>query len=174
MDLMEQRLAEEIRKHAHVYDSSSPHYKDSQMIANSWEEISTTIGLDVIECTKRWRTMRDKYVRLRKRLSTQSGDPLGHKVPSFYVRLSWLAPHVKHRERGSTNYGTNVNITCSFYHKYLCCQRLGLQASGQHGVLIWAKIILLRNKNVICKLIGSNCIWLTHNVNTITCSLFCR
>ncbi|XP_059398601.1 uncharacterized protein LOC132130803 [Carassius carassius] len=97
MDQVTERLVEEVRKYSHLYDSSSAEYKDCQMAANSWREISSNVGLDVADCMKRWKNCRDKYVRLRKKLATRSGDPGGKKVPAFYLFLSWLAPHVKHR-----------------------------------------------------------------------------
>ncbi|CAM4596822.1 unnamed protein product [Leuciscus chuanchicus] len=97
MDQVTERLVEEVWKYSHLYDSSSAEYKDCQMAANSWREISSNVGLDVADCMKRWKNCRDKYVRLRKKLATRSGDPGGKKVPAFYLFLSWLAPHVKHR-----------------------------------------------------------------------------
>ncbi|KTG41953.1 hypothetical protein cypCar_00043415 [Cyprinus carpio] len=97
MDQVTERLIEEVRKYSHLYDSSSGDYKDCQMAANSWREISSNVDLDVAECMKRWKNSRDKYVRLRKKLTTRSGDPGGKKIPAFYLFLSWLAPHVKHR-----------------------------------------------------------------------------
>ncbi|XP_049918400.1 reticulon-4-like [Epinephelus moara] len=42
-----------------------------------------------------------QILRLRKKLASRSGDPGGKKVPAFYTFLSWLAPHVKHRETES-------------------------------------------------------------------------
>ncbi|XP_051782858.1 transcription factor Adf-1-like isoform X2 [Erpetoichthys calabaricus] len=102
MEQTEERLAEEVRKYAHLYDSSSQYYKDYQMVANSWSEIAANIGLDVGECLKKWKNVRDKYVRLRKKIcNRRSGDPGGQKLPAFYVFLSWLAPHVKHKEMES-------------------------------------------------------------------------
>ncbi|XP_072108227.1 uncharacterized protein [Mobula birostris] len=107
MDHIEKRLMEEVQKYVHLYDSSSPDYKDCQMASNSWKEISKNIGLDITECTKRWKNLRDKYVRARKRLSKRSGDRgRKNKMPVFYLPLSWLAPHIKHRETES-NYDDN-------------------------------------------------------------------
>ncbi|XP_047455362.1 uncharacterized protein LOC125016739 isoform X1 [Mugil cephalus] len=94
---VEQRLCEEVRRHKHLYDPSSPDYKDRHMAANSWNEISKNIGLDVSECMRRWKNVRDKYVRLRKKLISRSGDPCSKRVPSLYIRLSWLEKYVKHR-----------------------------------------------------------------------------
>ena len=49
MDQIEE-LAEEVRKYEHLYN------------CNSWKEISANVGLQVNECTKLWRKIRDKFV----------------------------------------------------------------------------------------------------------------
>ncbi|KAG5847357.1 hypothetical protein ANANG_G00125190 [Anguilla anguilla] len=61
------------------------------------------------KCIKKWKNLRDKYVRLRKALARRSGDPGGEKVSAFYLFLAWLAPHIKHRDTESNN---DDNITC--------------------------------------------------------------
>ncbi|XP_057688198.1 uncharacterized protein LOC130913538 [Corythoichthys intestinalis] len=98
MDQVEERIVEEVRKYNHLYNSSSKHYKDCEMANNSWREIAENTGLEVTECMKKWKNLRDKYVRLRKKLATRSGFTGRQKVPAFYHFLSWLDPHVKHRE----------------------------------------------------------------------------
>ncbi len=45
MDQVEERLIKEVRKYVHLYDSSSPNYKNCQTAANLWREISTNIGV---------------------------------------------------------------------------------------------------------------------------------
>lgn len=106
MDHADKMIIEEIRKYDNLYDSSSRHYKDGQMANNSWREISRSTGLEVTECMKRWKNLRDKYVRRLKRKATK-GDPVGQNVPAFYNLMSWLAPHVRHREMDS-NYEAKV------------------------------------------------------------------
>lgn len=98
MENIEERLTEEVRKHVHLYDALSPHYKDTQMAGDSWRDISAVVGLDVLECARRWKVLRDKYVRHHKKMEARGGKAGGKIVPAFYLFLSWLAPHVKHRE----------------------------------------------------------------------------
>ena len=74
MDHVEERLAEEVRKCDHLYNMSLTEYKDTQMPCNSWKEISANIGLQVDDCTKLWRRIRDKFVRQRKAMRSSSGD----------------------------------------------------------------------------------------------------
>ncbi|CAB1443268.1 unnamed protein product [Pleuronectes platessa] len=61
MDQIEKRLAEEIRKYDHLYNTSLTEYKDMQMACNSWKEFSDNVGLQVDECMKLWRKIRDKF-----------------------------------------------------------------------------------------------------------------
>ena len=74
MDNREELLSGEVRKYEHLYNPSMSEYKDTEMASNSWKEISANVGLPVEECTKLWRRIRDKY-----------------------VRMSWLGQHIKHR-----------------------------------------------------------------------------
>jgi len=110
MDQVEEKISE-VRKYDHLYNSTLKNYKDSQMASNSWREIAHNTGLEVGKCVKRWKNLRDKYVRLRKKLATRSGDPGGQKLPPFFHALSWLAPFVKHRET-ETNYEATVCVFC--------------------------------------------------------------
>ena len=66
MDNLEERLAEEVRKHANLYEVSARNYKDHQMSINSWEQISQNLGLSVKECKIKWKNMRDRYTCVRK------------------------------------------------------------------------------------------------------------
>ena len=81
--------------------------------------------ITAILTTKLWRKMRDKYVRQNKASRSSSGDAGGKKVPAFYLFLSWLGPHIKHRATSSKiNKQTNdfhaqrrssSNCRCSTY-----------------------------------------------------------
>ncbi|TNN55466.1 hypothetical protein EYF80_034348 [Liparis tanakae] len=111
MDQTEERLIEEVKKYHNLYSYSARDYKDCKITLNSWREISQTTGLEVAECAKRWKNLRDKYVRLRKRLDRKGGDPSSHRVPAFYHLLSWLAPHVKHRQTDSNYESTTCGLS---------------------------------------------------------------
>ena len=71
------------------------------MAINSWREISLNVGMRAEDCTKMWRKLRDRFVRARKFMRNSSGDAGGKKVPAFYLFLSWLGPHIKHRATSS-------------------------------------------------------------------------
>ena len=61
------RLAEEVQKYNHLYESSLKEYKDSVRTSNSWKEIADSIGEEVEFCKKKWRYMRESFVRAKKK-----------------------------------------------------------------------------------------------------------
>ncbi|XP_060931315.1 uncharacterized protein si:dkeyp-38g8.5 isoform X2 [Limanda limanda] len=93
----EERLVEEVRRYEHLYNPSASDYKDEQLTEDSWREISAVVGLDVSECIKTWRRMRDKFVRVKKATTRSGGDAGRQNVPDFFISMSWLMPHIKHR-----------------------------------------------------------------------------
>ncbi|XP_068448349.1 uncharacterized protein [Clinocottus analis] len=102
MEPVEERLAEEVRKYEHLYNPSLAEFKDTQMAVNSWREISANLGMQVEECTRLWRKLRDKFVRQKKSMRSSRNGAGGRKhVPALYHSLLWLAPHIKHRKTSS-------------------------------------------------------------------------
>ncbi|XP_075328922.1 uncharacterized protein LOC142387995 isoform X3 [Odontesthes bonariensis] len=102
MNPLEERLAEEVRRYEHLYNPSLAEHKGDQMSANSWTEISGNLGIPVQDCLKLWRKIRDKYVRQKKMMEGSSGDAGRQKVPAFFLKLSWLGHHIKHRQTSSS------------------------------------------------------------------------
>ena len=92
MDHVEERLAEEVRKYDHLYNPSLTAYKDAQMGCNSWKEISANVGLQVDDCTKLWRRIRDKFVCQRKTLRSSSAVAMQgarKSLPFIYTYRGW-------------------------------------------------------------------------------------
>ncbi|CAB1445461.1 unnamed protein product [Pleuronectes platessa] len=100
MDQIEERLAEEIRKYDHLYNPSLTEYKDTQMASNSLKDISANVGLQVDECTKLRRKIRDNFVCQKKGMRSSMGD---HIKPS-------PAGLVKHPSQTVTMNGTPVTL----------------------------------------------------------------
>lgn len=100
---VEERLAEEVRRYPNLYDSSSKHYKDNKLATSSWKEISERTGLrSAEEAAKKWKNLRDKYVRLQRKMVPASGRAGSKKTPALVIILSWLAPHIRHRDIASS------------------------------------------------------------------------
>lgn len=103
MGQFEDQLAEEVRRYKHLYDPSSKHYKQGDVMLKSWREIGKTLGEDPEVCMKKWKAIRDKFVRLKKRLKNRNEDsgPDEEKEPEYCMRLSWLNGFIKHRDTKS-------------------------------------------------------------------------
>ncbi|KAI5088338.1 hypothetical protein C0J45_21881 [Silurus meridionalis] len=104
MGQFEDRLTEEVRRHKHLYDPSSKHYKHSDVMFKSWKEIGRTLGEDPEVCMKKWKAIRDKFVRLKKKIKNRNGGDSGpdeEKEPEYCMRLSWLNGFIKHRDTKS-------------------------------------------------------------------------
>ena len=97
-----ERLIEEVRRYENLYNPSLKSYRDAQMSIkvkvkvfivsiNSWREISETVGLDVQECIKCWRKIRDKFVRVNcpntvKHQASATQDKARRQISYLLVR----------------------------------------------------------------------------------------
>ncbi|KAJ3606984.1 hypothetical protein NHX12_026499 [Muraenolepis orangiensis] len=106
MDEFDERLAAEVRKHRRLYDNACPSRKNSKATTVTWRGIGDALDEDPSMCMRRWKALRDKFVRLKKRLrTTKGGPPAGGPeaadaavaVHVIHNKLSWLNEHVTHR-----------------------------------------------------------------------------
>ena len=120
MDSFQTRLAEQVRLHKHLYDSSLKEHKDNQMGLNSWKEIAATLGKDEALCRKMWKNMRDRFVKAKKKTHVKSSK-LGRfrVVPPILTELGWLSEFTRHRE---TDNNFQFEVSDSSYSKQI--QRL--------------------------------------------------
>jgi len=118
MDDFDERLAEEVRKHRRLYDNACPSRKNSKATTATWRTIGGALAEEPALCMRRWKALRDKFVRLKKRIKAKphpqgqgsggSGGS-GSELPGaaevavvgchhvIHDKLSWLNDHVTHR-----------------------------------------------------------------------------
>lgn len=87
-------LAGQVRRHRHLYDPNMRHHSDLHLIQKAWNEVAAATGKDEAECRKVWKNLRDKFVRIKKRVHARSSDPSPYKI---MAELGWLTQFVKHR-----------------------------------------------------------------------------
>ncbi len=87
-------LAEQVRRHRHLYDPNLRHHSDLHLIQKAWNEVAAATGKDEAECRKVWKNLRDKFVRIKKKVHARSSDPSPYKI---MAELGWLTQFVKHR-----------------------------------------------------------------------------
>ncbi|XP_053726452.1 transcription factor Adf-1-like [Synchiropus splendidus] len=83
-----------------IYDPQCPFYRDSNRKELAWREVSKTIDVPVEICKKRWKGLRDMYMReKRKAMEKKSGSAASSqgKWRRFAV-LSFLDPFITPRE----------------------------------------------------------------------------
>ena len=94
--LFEEILIEEVRKHENLWKVSLTTFADKHAAQNSWEEISKTlsninIGVTPDECRKKWKYLRDNFLKQKKKENSRSGDPATRSVTwKYYKSLSFL------------------------------------------------------------------------------------
>lgn len=99
------RLCEEVQRHPCLYDLSSRDYKDTEKVSNSWKEIAQTLGVNESACRLKWKSLREKFVRARKKLHLKRRSSAAGRlvsVPRIYSFLGWLSAFVRHRDLKST------------------------------------------------------------------------
>lgn len=98
-------LVEEVSKNRVLYDSSHEKHKDVNFKDVIWNNISSVVGQCAEDCKKRWRNIRDTYMRHKKKLGTGS-SALAKKKWFLADSLTFLN-NVEY-ERNTT---TNINAS---------------------------------------------------------------
>ncbi|XP_034719195.1 zinc finger protein 250-like isoform X2 [Etheostoma cragini] len=104
----EERLCEEVRRYPHLYDWSLTEYNDSQRSLKSWREIAQTLGKNETVCRQKWRSLRDRYVKAKKKQKGRSGKT-GRCVYIISI-LDWLSGFIKHRSTDATRTLKNCSM----------------------------------------------------------------
>ncbi|XP_059210376.1 transcription factor Adf-1-like [Centropristis striata] len=91
----------EIQNHPIIYDPSHPLYKDNYRKEVAWKTVAEVMGVDVDLCKAKWRSLRDCFVRSRKKVFA-SGSAGGSQKPWKYIDImSFLLPHLQPRSSKS-------------------------------------------------------------------------
>ncbi|KAL4125984.1 hypothetical protein QTP88_010216 [Uroleucon formosanum] len=90
-----------------IFDSGHKKYKDIYLKDNIWKNISQEVGRSSDDCKKRWRNIRDTYMKQKKKLPTGSETP--HKKKGCTMNLSFLNT-VEYERRYAHTYNTITNM----------------------------------------------------------------
>uniref|UniRef100_A0A3B4B9G9 MADF domain-containing protein n=1 Tax=Periophthalmus magnuspinnatus TaxID=409849 RepID=A0A3B4B9G9_9GOBI len=77
-----------------LYNATLPNYRCTQSRANAWKNISLTLGLPTDECKRKWKNMRDRYLK-EVRLEIKSKSLFGETVQSrwrYRQLMNFIAP----------------------------------------------------------------------------------
>ncbi|XP_056312785.1 transcription factor Adf-1-like [Danio aesculapii] len=85
-----------------LYNVSLHDYRSTERRVKAWREVAASVGLPVVECKRRWKTIRDRYIRER-RLCKLKKDLGGRRLHYWPHResLAFLDAHIRKRRRPS-------------------------------------------------------------------------
>lgn len=85
-----------------LYNVSLHDYRSTERRVKAWREVAASVGLSVVECKRRWKTIRDRYIRER-RLCKLKKDLGGRRLHYWPHResLAFLDAHIRKRRRPS-------------------------------------------------------------------------
>uniref|UniRef100_A0A336LNX8 CSON015178 protein n=1 Tax=Culicoides sonorensis TaxID=179676 RepID=A0A336LNX8_CULSO len=89
-------LIEEIRQNQILYDKTLKDYRKPGPTEAAWERISRNLGANIEDCKKRWKSLRDTFIKYY-RMELEQASPLNsrQKVWKFYDKLDYLRNHVE-------------------------------------------------------------------------------
>ncbi|KAL7376639.1 hypothetical protein ABVT39_012534 [Epinephelus coioides] len=97
---MEDKLIVAVCGHPELYDTTMVLYRDRSRKEQAWVKVSEEAGLPVDVCRRKWKSLRDTYLRERKKeTEKRSGAAAGTgKKWRYFAVLSFLDPFVAQRE----------------------------------------------------------------------------
>ncbi|XP_061888084.1 uncharacterized protein LOC133639037 isoform X1 [Entelurus aequoreus] len=90
---MDDKLIQAVFDYPQLYDVTLVNYRQRESRASAWTDISVSLGLPVDECKRKWKNLRDRYlkeVRLEIRNKKQ-GEPSQSKW-RYRQRMNFIAP----------------------------------------------------------------------------------
>ncbi|XP_076867498.1 uncharacterized protein LOC143518698 [Brachyhypopomus gauderio] len=94
-----EKLIKSVCGHPELYDSTSNEYRSNEKRVAAWNRVGASVGLSAHECRRRWKSVRDRYIRER-RLSKLTKEE-GGRVLGFWCHresLTFLNPYIRERQ----------------------------------------------------------------------------
>ncbi|KAL1273532.1 hypothetical protein QQF64_026346 [Cirrhinus molitorella] len=97
-----EKLIQTVFAYPVLYNVSLHDYRSSERRVKAWREVAASVGLSVVECKRRWKTIRDRYIRERRlcKMRKEEGGRRLHYWPHRET-LSFLDAHIRKRKRHS-------------------------------------------------------------------------
>ncbi|XP_077529223.1 uncharacterized protein LOC144141556 [Haemaphysalis longicornis] len=94
-----ERLVREVRKHRQLWNQNSKLHKQAVSREAAWTDIASALGATVDECQTRWRTIRDTYLKRKKRLSSSAKGQWNVLDREMSFLDDFLRPRTRSQER---------------------------------------------------------------------------
>ncbi|XP_053962922.1 uncharacterized protein LOC128866320 [Anastrepha ludens] len=95
---IDERLIDLVRSHKILYNKHCLGYRGAEQKQEAWFEISAQLGIAAEDCSKRWKSLRERYSRVLKQVDTLSESKVNATVNwPLFSSLSFLRSYVKQR-----------------------------------------------------------------------------
>ena len=113
---MGESLIDLVCQYPALWDKQNSKYKDSNYKDAKWREIAETLGVPKDDAIKKWKSLRDTYVR-QKNIKSKSGDGLSDSKPrwKYYAIMSFLDVTLMRRR-----YAANL-FEFTYIHSSILC-----------------------------------------------------
>ncbi|CAK6970780.1 transcription factor Adf-1-like [Scomber scombrus] len=124
---MEEKLIVAVCGHPVLYDTTAVFYRDRYKKEEAWAKVGAEVGLTVEVCRKKWKGLRDTYLKKKREGERRSGSAGGElKKWRFSAVLSFLEPFTTPRE-------TSGNMGGGFEEDGAAENTLSLDGEGEAG-----------------------------------------
>ncbi|XP_031624722.1 uncharacterized protein LOC116341663 [Contarinia nasturtii] len=113
----EEKLISEVQNRSILYDKALKGYRKPAIRETAWQEVATALESTVDECKKRWRSLRDAFMKQYKMYSR--GDSNTKKRWLFYEQMEFLAPYFEHPDEkfDGADYIETITAECESVDK---------------------------------------------------------
>ncbi|KAL7386353.1 hypothetical protein ABVT39_007182 [Epinephelus coioides] len=113
---MEDKLIVAVCGHPELYDNTMVLYRERNRKEQAWVKVSEKAGLPVEVCRRKWKSLRDTYLKERKKKTEKkSGAAAGTgKKRKYFAVLSFLDPFVASRETSGNMCRVEENRTADY------------------------------------------------------------
>ncbi|XP_055923135.1 uncharacterized protein LOC129953745 [Eupeodes corollae] len=95
--VFEKRLIELVKERKCLYQTKSRSNANNRDRLSQWHRVSAALRKPVNECRQRWRSLRDRFVREKKKLELGDTSSNHEQLWEYYNDLMFLIPSVKPR-----------------------------------------------------------------------------
>ncbi|XP_026333055.1 uncharacterized protein LOC113240060 isoform X2 [Hyposmocoma kahamanoa] len=87
-------LIKEVEKRPILYDKSVSGFNKTKLRDDAWKEVQEVLHVSEAECKKRWRSLRDSFIKLQRTHGGRTRWP-------YHYAMKFLLPHVEPKESAS-------------------------------------------------------------------------
>ncbi|PZC86206.1 uncharacterized protein LOC124633492 [Helicoverpa zea] len=88
-------LIKEVEKRPILYDKSVSGFNKTKLRDDAWKEVQEALHVSESECKKRWRSLRDSFIKLQRTHGGRTRWP-------YHQAMRFLLPHIEPKDNGAS------------------------------------------------------------------------